>query len=59
MRSLDPEAVEAFVLAAETQSFTRVAGVMNTTQAAISLRLRRLEECSGYVSWSEPRGEFA
>lgn len=47
MRSLDPEAVEAFVLVAEMQSFTRAAGVMNTTQAAISLRLLRLEELLG------------
>jgi DNA-binding transcriptional LysR family regulator len=47
MRSLDPEAVEAFLLVAELQSFTRAAGVMNTTQAAISLRLRRLEELLG------------
>ncbi|MFS8124926.1 LysR family transcriptional regulator [Rhizobium sp. BR 250] len=48
MRSLDPEAVEAFLLVAEFQSFTRVAGVMNTTQAAISLRLRRLEDMLGH-----------
>ncbi|WP_281038478.1 MULTISPECIES: LysR family transcriptional regulator [unclassified Rhizobium] len=48
MRSLDPEAVEAFLLVAELQSFTRVAGVMNTTQAAISLRLRRLEDMLGH-----------
>jgi DNA-binding transcriptional LysR family regulator len=48
MRSLDPMAVEAFLLVAELQSFTRVAGVMNTSQAAISLRLRRLEEMLGH-----------
>lgn len=48
MRSLDPIAVEAFLLVAELQSFTRVAGVMNTSQAAISLRLRRLEEMLGH-----------
>lgn len=48
MRSLDPEAVEAFLLVAELQSFTRVAGVMNTSQAAISLRLRRLEDMLGH-----------
>lgn len=41
-------AVEAFLLVAELQSFTRVAGVMNTSQAAISLRLRRLEEMLGH-----------
>ncbi|CDN94174.1 LysR family transcriptional regulator [Agrobacterium tumefaciens] len=48
MRSLDLMAVEAFLLVAELQSFTRVAGVMNTSQAAISLRLRRLEEMLGH-----------
>ena len=48
MRSLDPEAVEAFLLVAELQSFTQVAGVMNTSQAAISLRLRRLEDMLGH-----------
>ncbi|MFK0386424.1 LysR family transcriptional regulator [Agrobacterium sp. NPDC090273] len=48
MRSLDLEAVEAFLLVAELQSFTRVAGVMSTTQAAISLRLRRLEDMLGH-----------
>jgi DNA-binding transcriptional LysR family regulator len=47
MRTLDPEAVEAFVLVADLRSFTRAAGVLNTTQAAISLRLRRLEERLG------------
>ncbi|HEY4254504.1 MAG TPA: LysR family transcriptional regulator [Roseomonas sp.] len=47
MRSLDPEAVEAFVLVADLRSFTRTAGVLNTTQAAVSLRLRRLEERLG------------
>ncbi len=44
---LDPEAVEAFLLVAELQSFTKAAGALNTTQAAISLRLRRLEEGLG------------
>jgi DNA-binding transcriptional LysR family regulator len=48
MRALDPEAVEAFLLVAELQSFTQVAGVMNTSQAAISLRLRRLEDMLGH-----------
>lgn len=44
---LDPETVEAFLLVAELQSFTKAAGALNTTQAAISLRLRRLEEGLG------------
>ncbi|MGO4404031.1 LysR family transcriptional regulator [Bosea sp. RAF48] len=42
-RSLDPEAIETFVLAADLRSFTKAAAVLNTTQAAVSLRLKRLE----------------
>jgi DNA-binding transcriptional LysR family regulator len=44
---LDQNAVEAFVLVAEHRSFTRAARVLNTTQAAVSLRVRRLEERLG------------
>lgn len=47
MPLLDPEAVEAFLLVAELQSFTRAAGALNTTQAAVSLRIRRLEQALG------------
>ena len=47
MRSLDPDAVEAFVLVADLASFTRAARVLNSTQAAVSLRLRRLEDRLG------------
>ncbi len=44
---IDPQTVEAFLLVAELQSFTRAAGALNTTQAAVSLRLRKLEEVLG------------
>lgn len=47
MRSLDPDAVHAFVLIAETRSFTRATQVLNSTQAAVSLKLRRLEDRLG------------
>jgi DNA-binding transcriptional LysR family regulator len=47
MKALDIEAVKAFVLAAELQSFTRAADALDTTQPAISLKLRRLEEQLG------------
>jgi DNA-binding transcriptional LysR family regulator len=47
MRSLDPDAVHAFLLIAETRSFTRAAQAMNSSQAAISLKLRRLEDRLG------------
>lgn len=41
---LDLDAVEAFIRIAELGSFTRAAEVMQTTQAAISLKLKRLED---------------
>lgn len=43
MKSMDVDAVRAFLLAADLQSFTRAADVLGTTQSAISLKLRRLE----------------
>jgi DNA-binding transcriptional LysR family regulator len=47
MRNLDLSAVHAFVLTAELQSFTRAAEVLNTTQAAVSTKLKRLEDHLG------------
>jgi DNA-binding transcriptional LysR family regulator len=44
---MDVETVRAFVLIAELGSFTRAADVLDTTQAAISLKLKRLEERIG------------
>lgn len=46
-RPLDLEAVQAFVRIAELGSFTRAAEAMRTSQAAVSLRLKRLEERLG------------
>src|ERR671938_486940 len=43
-RPLDLDAVQAFVRIAELDSFTRAAEAMRTTQAAVSLKLKRLEE---------------
>jgi DNA-binding transcriptional LysR family regulator len=42
-RPLDLDTVRAFVRVAELGSFTRAADAMGTTQAGISLKLRRLE----------------
>ena len=42
-RSLDVDAVRAFIRIADTGSFTRAAETMQTTQSAISLKLKRLE----------------
>jgi hypothetical protein len=47
MTTLDVEAVQAFVLVADFQSFTRAAEALDTSQAAISMKLKRLEERLG------------
>ncbi len=46
-RPLDLAAVQAFVRVAELDSFTRAAEAMRTTQGAVSLKLKRLEERLG------------
>ena len=47
MKSLDLEAVQAFVLIADLRSFTRAAQAIDSTQAAVSLKIKRLEERMG------------
>jgi len=47
MKTLDIEAVQAFVFAADLKSFTRTAEAMDTTQSAVSLKIKRLEEVLG------------
>jgi DNA-binding transcriptional LysR family regulator len=47
MRALDLEAVQAFVLTADFKSFTRAAEAMDTTQSAVSLKIKRLEDTLG------------
>lgn len=42
--TLDVDAVQAFVTIADFQSFTKAAEAIGTTQGAISVRLKRLEE---------------
>lgn len=44
---LDLDAVQAFVYIAELESFTRAADAMGMTQAAVSMKLKRLEERLG------------
>ena len=41
---LDPDLLEAFVAVAEHRSFTRAAAVLNQTQSAISMQVKRLED---------------
>lgn len=43
MPALDIPTVQAFLLVAELQSFTRAAEALGTTQAAVSMKLQRLE----------------
>ena len=47
MTTLDIPAVQAFLLVAELQSFTRAAEALGTTQAAVSMKLQRLEAVVG------------
>ncbi len=47
MKTLDLDAVRAFVLVAELRSFTRAADALDTTQSAVSLKLKRLESHLG------------
>jgi DNA-binding transcriptional LysR family regulator len=47
-RPLDLDAVVAFIRIAELGSFTRAAEAMSTTQAAVSLKLKRLEARLGW-----------
>ena len=47
MTTLDIPTVQAFLLVAELQSFTRAAEVLGTTQAAVSMKLQRLEGVVG------------
>jgi DNA-binding transcriptional LysR family regulator len=45
--TLDIPTVQAFLLVAELQSFTRAAEALGTTQAAVSMKLQRLESVVG------------
>jgi DNA-binding transcriptional LysR family regulator len=48
MGSLDVDAVKAFLAIAELRSFTRAAAALETTQGAISVKLKRLEDRIGH-----------
>lgn len=41
---LDPDLLKAFLAVAEHRSFTRAAAMLNRTQSAVSVQIRRLEE---------------
>lgn len=46
--TLDVDAVHAFVAIADCQSFTKAADMLGTTQGAVSVKLKRLEQRLGY-----------
>ncbi|CAI8693150.1 hypothetical protein EMIT0111MI5_10525 [Burkholderia sp. IT-111MI5] len=48
MKTLDIEAVQAFVLTTDLKSFTRAAKAMDTTQSTVSLKIKRLEKGLGH-----------
>ena len=47
MPSLDVDSVQAFVMVAELGSFTKAALALNTSQAAVSVKIKRLEDRLG------------
>lgn len=47
MKALDIEAVQAFVLVSDLASFTRAAEAIGSTQSAVSLKIKRLEDDLG------------
>jgi DNA-binding transcriptional LysR family regulator len=47
MRSLDIEAVRAFVMTVDLRSFTRAGAALDTTQSAVSLKIKKLEDVLG------------
>lgn len=45
--SLDPDLLKAFVAVADQRSFTRAATMLNRTQSAVSMQIKRLEDRLG------------
>jgi DNA-binding transcriptional LysR family regulator len=45
--ALDPELLKAFVAVADQRSFTRAATGLHRTQSAVSMQIKRLEDCLG------------
>src|SRR3954447_14372387 len=45
--NLDPDLLRAFVAVADHRSFTRAAGILNRTQSAVSMQIKRLEDRLG------------
>ncbi|WP_084618758.1 LysR family transcriptional regulator [Thalassobaculum salexigens] len=55
LRSLDLDVLRAFVMVAETRSFTRAAERLNRGQSAVSMQMKRLEDLTGCQILSRAR----
>ena len=49
---LDPDLLKAFVAVADQRSFTRAAMMLNRTQSAVSMQIKRLEDRLGVALFS-------
>jgi DNA-binding transcriptional LysR family regulator len=56
---LDPELLQAFVAVADNRSFTRAATMLNRTQSAVSMQIKRLEERLGVALFERTRANVA
>ncbi|OAF10004.1 LysR family transcriptional regulator [Bradyrhizobium centrolobii] len=56
---LDPDLLKAFLAVAEHRSFTRAAAMLNRTQSAVSVQIRRLEERLGTKLFHRTRAGVA
>ena len=56
---LDLDLLKAFVAVAEQRSFTRAAAMLNRTQSAVSMQIRRLEESLGAQLLSRTKARVA
>src|SRR6195952_217987 len=50
--ALDPDLLQAFVAVADHRSFTRAAAMLNRTQSAVSMQIKRLEDRLGVELFS-------
>lgn len=56
---LDPELLQAFVAVADHRSFTRAATMLNRTQSAISMQIKRLEARLGVALFERTKASVA
>lgn len=59
MRNLDLTALRAFVTVADTGGVTKASGLLNLTQSAVSMQLKRLEESTGIALFDRSARKLA